>query len=108
MWWLLPLLVLIHDPGDPNESFYNSLTRPDVPGASCCAGSKDCKSVEWRVGPEGYEALVDKRWIKVPNTKVIKNRSNPTGSAVLCHSSFENPNGSINVNIYCFIPASET
>ncbi len=104
--WLLPFLFLAHD-GGPNAGWYNSLTRPDIPGSSCCQEQRDCKEVPWRTGADGYEALADDEWVKVPDNKVLHNKDNPTGMAVLCYSRYDH-NGATTTTIYCFIPASET
>ncbi len=108
MWWFIPLFILIHDAEQPYADWYDHLTRPDFPNSSCCQGNEDCHEVQWKIGKEGYEALVDGEWIKVPESKVLRNKNNPTGTAVFCYSKYTSPSGNTTFNMFCFIPASET
>jgi len=82
------------------SEWYRSLRVPDIEGKptdqSCCDLS-DCRPVESRVTPTGYEALLTPqthsqfgvdapRWVKVPEGAILRNTRNPdgTGRAVVC------------------------
>ncbi len=75
--------------------WFKSLYKPN--GTSCCSIA-DCRLVESKMTYDGYEVVVDGRWISVPN-EIIIHRDNPTGEAVLCQRGGE---------MHCFVPASET
>jgi hypothetical protein len=45
--------------------WYKSLMRNDR-GGSCC-DTADCRAVDYRIGPMGYEAFVDGQWTAVPD-----------------------------------------
>ncbi len=98
--------VSAHDPGEPFAEWFQSLTRPDVVGGSCCSLSRDCQPTEYRLSPaptaEGseYEVLLGERWIRVPERAVIRRHDNPTGSGVLCKASSSD-------FIYCFVASDE-
>ena len=79
--------------------WFESLKQPGS-GVSCCSIA-DCRPVEYRLATAGYEALLDARWVRVPDDKILHGRTNPTGRAQLCRSP-------ISGAILCFIPASET
>ena len=81
------------------KPFFESLKQPGT-GVSCCSVA-DCRPVEYRLASEGYEALLDASWVRVPEDKIIHGKQNPTGRAQLCRSP-------ISGAILCFIPASET
>ncbi|HWB52244.1 MAG TPA: hypothetical protein VG651_24265 [Stellaceae bacterium] len=86
-------------PVDPAlHDWYQSLKMPGTP-FSCCSIA-DCRPTDYRMGPNGYEALLDGQWVPVPQEKVLVGYSNPVGRAVVCRSA----NGAI----LCFVPASET
>lgn len=51
-------------------------------GASCC-NDTDCQPVDERTKDSHYEALVDGRWITIPDSKVRKEPS-PDGQAHIC------------------------
>ena len=87
-------------PPDANPAWapwFQSLERPDV-GGSCCSIS-DCRRVQSRLSREGYEVLMDDRWVPVPGKRIVQGRENPTGEAVVC------ARGHV---IICFVPAPET
>ena len=79
--------------------WFESLKQPGS-GVSCCSIA-DCRPVEYRLATSGYEALLDARWMRVPDDKILHGKPNPTGRAQLCRSP-------ISGAILCFIPASET
>jgi hypothetical protein len=92
-----------HDPAGPQyDAWYASLQHPRL--GSCCDRT-DCLPTAYRVGPEGYEALIDARfpgvaapfWAAVPDGNVLA-RENPTGSAVACWYAGE---------VRCFVPLPE-
>lgn len=78
--------------------WFQSLHQPGT-GISCCALA-DCRQVDYRIGTNGYEALVGSRWVAVPNDKVLQRTDNPTGRGVLCRT----PGG----EILCFVAATQT
>ncbi len=50
----------------------------------------DCRlSTDYRAGASGYEAMVAGRWIAVPQDKILRGITNPTGRAVVCARSGE-------------------
>lgn len=49
---------------------------------------------------DGYEALVAGRWISVPQDKILRGITNPTGRAVVCARPEE--------TILCFVTPDET
>lgn len=75
-----------------------SLKQPGS-GVSCCSIA-DCRPTEYRLAPDGYEALLDAKWVRIPDERVL-HQSNPLGRAVVCRSP-------ISGLILCFVPASET
>jgi len=79
--------------------WFESLKQPGT-GVSCCSIS-DCRPVQYRLVPEGYEALVGSIWVHVPDDRVLRNQKNPVGRAVLCRSPASG-------RIYCFVPGPET
>lgn len=119
-----------HDHHKPQlDQWYQSLERPDRKGMgwgysnsiSCCQLT-DCHETEaefrgsdvWaRLGYQenGDWHLVN--WMKVPPEKIIRQKYNPTGNPVICHTmswkknSYEMETGPGGVEIYCFIDASQ-
>ena len=88
------------DNADPAlHSWFEQLKQPES-GVSCCSIA-DCRPVEFRLVIDGYEALLDTRWVRVPNDKVLRGISNPTGHAILCRPPSSEA-------ILCFVPASES
>lgn len=45
----------------------------------------DCRATEYRASAEGYEALIDGAWLRVPQDKVLHRVANPIGRAVVCY-----------------------
>lgn len=88
-----------------HEKFYSTWMRPDNPTLSCCS-NHDCYPTEARRVNGHWEALrrEDKQWIKIPDSKVERNRDMPDAQAHLCAVS---PNEMYYTeipesNVYCF------
>jgi len=79
--------------------WFESLKQPGT-GVSCCSIS-DCRPVQYRLAPDGYEALVGSMWVHVPDDRVLRRQQNPLGRAVLCRSPASG-------TIFCFVPGPET
>jgi hypothetical protein len=75
--------------------WFKSLMRNDG-GGSCC-DTADCRVVDYRTGPNGYEAFVDGQWTAIPNNIVLRRHDNPTGGAVLCREHLFR-------TMRCFVP----
>lgn len=81
------------------EAWFKSLTQPNSM-VSCCDTS-DGRRTKARIGPNGWEAMTpDGDWIEIPEDRIVRPKSNPTGEAVL----FLSPYGMV----YCFVPPAET
>ena len=78
--------------------WFKSLMRNDG-GGSCCDTS-DCRVVDYRVGPMGYEAFVDGEWTPIPSKIVLRRHDNPTGGAVLCMNHLFR-------TMLCFVPGAQ-
>lgn len=86
-------------PVDPAlHDWYQSLKMPGTP-FSCCSMA-DCRPTDYRMGDNGYEALLDGKWVPVPQDRVLVGYTNPVGRAVVCSSG--------NGTILCFVPTNET
>ncbi len=78
-----------HDP-------YTKWERPDT-GGSCCS-NQDCRQASARFNGNGWDVLLEGRWVEVPPGRVL----DPT--------KYENPDGMHHVcvgpqqHIYCFMP----
>jgi hypothetical protein len=81
------------------HGWFESLKQPGS-GVSCCSIA-DCRPVDYKLDADGYEALIETRWVRVPDDKILHGKPNPTGHGVLCRSP-------ISGTILCFVPASET
>ena len=88
----VPVDPMLHD-------WYESLREPGT-GYPCCSVA-DCRPAEYRMSADGYEALLDEAWVKIPDERVLKGQANPVGRAVVCRSP-------VSGSILCFVPASET
>lgn len=98
----LPRLATAEPPADADPAlrpWFESLKQPGS-GVSCCSIA-DCRPVTYRLAPNGYEALLDSGWVRVPDDRVLHNKYNPVGRAVLCRSPASG-------RIYCFVPGPET
>ena len=87
-----------HEPGMPFAEFFNSLKQPGS-GASCCSIA-DCSEVEYRLATDGYEALLENKWVHIPDQRVLHGQPNPTARGIACRSP-------VSGAILCFVPASE-
>jgi len=84
---------------DPALSpWFEDLRQPGT-GRSCCSVA-DCRTVEYRVVRDHYEALLGHQWVAVPQDKILHRFDNPTGRAVACWTP--------TLGIMCFVegPAS--
>ncbi len=112
-------------PPRPDEKGYDPAFAPwfqslrDEQGTPCCSIA-DCRAVEYRVTGEGYEihplhAYDDRiapddelRWTRVPEGKILRKTSNPTGHAIACYSVVRRKTAPIALGIYCFVPEAGT
>jgi hypothetical protein len=78
--------------------WFQSLRQPGS-GISCCSLA-DCRTTDYRTDGGSYEALIDGRWLVVPEDKVLQRTDNPTGRAVVCWTPAR--------GIMCFVRANET
>ena len=85
------------NPNDPMATWFRDLMRPDT-NTSCCDAS-DCRRVNSRMTPTGWDARIGNTWIPVPPDRVLR-QSNPTGEAVACYLP--------NLGIICFVPPPQT
>ena len=81
------------------HGWFESLKQPGS-GVSCCSIA-DCRPADYRMATNGYEALLDSKWVRVPDDRVLHQTSNPLGRAIVCRSP-------ISGAILCFVPAGET
>ena len=73
--------------------WFRSLAQPGT-GISCCSLA-DCRPVDARITPSGYEILVNGQWLAVSPEKILHGKENPVGKAVACV---------LNGQILCFVP----
>ena len=78
--------------------WFQSLRQPGS-GHSCCSIA-DCRTVEYRIEGDHYEAWIKRRWIAIPPDRILERTDNPTGHAVACWN--------VRLEILCFVRASET
>lgn len=97
---LIALLIAPALAQQPSLSdWFKSLRQPGSM-VSCCDES-DCKRTKARIGPDGWEALTPAGdWIAIPEGRIVRPKSNPTGEPILCLSPGR--------TIYCFVPPAET
>lgn len=62
--------------------WFNGLQQPNT-GMSCCSIA-DCRPVNTRVGPQGWEIEVAGEWRQVPQEVILRGKENPTGRPVAC------------------------
>ena len=94
------------DHADPSLSrWFNSLKQPGT-GAGCCSMA-DCRRAQVRRDSQGYEVMIDQSWhvsstfwLRVPANRILDERNNPTGYAVLCYTP--------EAGILCFVPPPES
>jgi len=86
-----------------HEKFYKNWMMPDAPHISCCH-ERDCYPTEARKTPAGWEAKrrEDGQWLRIPDSKIERNRDNPDGRNHLCAPP---PDGD---RVYCFTIGSGT
>ena len=77
--------------------WFQSLRQPGT-GTSCCSIA-DCRTTDYRISGDTYEALIDGRWVTVPAEKILQRADNPTGRAVVCWTPA--------LGILCFVRAAE-
>lgn len=90
----------------PYSAWFRSLTIPGT-SLSCCSNA-DCRPVGFRTRNGHYEAFIDKmqftdgpdEWVRVPESKIIRDKPNPTGSAQACWTRWG--------NVLCFVLPSMT
>lgn len=78
--------------------WFNSLRQPGT-GVSCCSLA-DCRPVDYRDGPAGYEVWINDHWVPVPADKVLTGKDNPIGRAVVCYTPA--------LGVLCFVRGAET
>jgi hypothetical protein len=84
---------------DPTLSpWFQSLRQPGT-NVSCCSIA-DCRPVDYRTTPSGYEVWIEDRWQAVPPEKVLQRADNPVGRAIVCWTKM--------TGIMCFVRAPET
>jgi hypothetical protein len=126
--WCTPALG--HDWKRPDlDAWYGSLKNPRassgvVRDIGCCS-KEDCHETEaemrgndwWaRLGSQHrVKAGIDWEladWVKVPAEAVLLHQTNPTGSAVICHSVTLTDGGRridpAASTVFCFVPPSES
>jgi hypothetical protein len=70
------------DHADPAlATWFRSLKAPN--GTACCTAA-DCRRASHRVSANGYEVMIDDKWVVVPWERVLRRTDNPTGEAVVC------------------------
>jgi hypothetical protein len=109
--FLFTLLSFAAFPAPPDGSdqslapWFKSLRQPGS-NAFCCALS-DCRRVQTRLTPQGYEAFIDRRtfgstapdnWVPIPSHTILRNVDNPTGESIACWATGR---------ILCFVHSSE-
>lgn len=75
--------------------WFRSLAQPDT-GISCCSIA-DCRPVDARITPDGWEIFHDDKWLPVPPAKILVGKQNPTGKPVACV---------LNGQVLCFVPGT--
>lgn len=80
----------------PLKLWFESLKQPQT-GASCCSLS-DCLRTEQEMAGDHYRAMLDGRWVDIPNEIVITTEGNPLGEPLLCADRHSNG------RLYCFVP----
>lgn len=80
--------VIAHSAPPPHANpewrdFFRGL-KENGTGASCCDLS-DCRVTRSRAGANGWQAVNQLGdWVDVPDEKILTDRHNPTGEAVMC------------------------
>ena len=101
-------------PSLPGSKAFGTSRAPRVAPSPTVARSST------RVTGEGYEihplhAYDDRiapddelRWTRVPEGKILRKTSNPTGHAIACYSVVRRKTAPIALGIYCFVPEAGT
>lgn len=63
-------------------TWFRGLKAPN--GTACCTIA-DCRRADYRLTPDGYQAMIEGRWVSVPWERVLRRIDNPTGEAVVCY-----------------------
>ena len=87
---------------DQLHQWYSTLMRPDFPSSSCC-NDKDCRPTQTRWNGTQWEAMKDGRWIRIPDEKIILNRTSIDSQAHICAPPASSPFYSKDY-IFCFVP----
>jgi hypothetical protein len=94
----VPLRAAPPENADPSLApWFQTLLQPGT-GVSCCSIT-DCRPVDSRVGPAGYEVFLEEEWQAVPADKILNGKHNPLGRAVVCSSPA--------MGILCFVRPTE-
>src|SRR3954447_26694326 len=56
------------------HGWFESLKQP-VSGISCCSIA-DCLPVDYKMEGDGYEALIEARWVRIPGDKILHGKPN--------------------------------
>ena len=95
----IPARAAPPDNVDPSLApWFQSLRQPGT-GILCCSLS-DCRATAYRTTRDGYEALIDNKWLAVPPGRVLEHTANPTGRAIVCYLPGQ--------GILCFVRPAET
>jgi hypothetical protein len=78
--------------------WFRSLLQPGT-SISCCSIA-DCRTTEYRVEGDHYEALIGDAWFAVPSERILQRTDNPTGRAVVCWTPQR--------GILCFVRPTES
>jgi hypothetical protein len=92
---------------DPNSEighWFHGLRQPGT-AAPCCSLA-DCHMTDYRIGKDGYEALVAGRWVPIPRETILRT-SNPTGRAVVCATVAPVLQHRATITILCFVTPGE-
>lgn len=90
------------DGHDRMHHWYRTLKRPDYPGKglSCC-NENDCRPTDARIVDGRVEAMLDGRWVTVPESKILKVSPPDLNSHICAPNTQYSP--SDNPTIYCFV-----
>jgi hypothetical protein len=102
---------------DPTISqWFKGLKQPNT--SQLCCSISDCHRVAFRKTDDGrYEIAIEGRWYKVPEATILRQKGNPTGSAVACYNTVPGyatlPGVSAHdrvdhIEIMCFVPELPT
>jgi hypothetical protein len=97
----LAAAAIARPPPNANPAYapwFRSLLQPGT-NLSCCSIA-DCRTTEYRIRRDHYEALIGRRWLAVPPDKILQRTDNPTGRAIVCWTP--------QLGIMCFVRATES